>query len=154
MTDKTSSYKTRLQKLESSKKSQIKILKKTHESQIQMKADLINNLEELIEEQEGKIDELEKRIKGENPASSPYNSKASSIKKLVDSINDLHTEKSRIHEMWLSTQSDLETIKQEHEKAIGQLKSDVSEGESKNRKLHAENIRLQNSDQVNYCNYY
>ena len=94
MTDKTSSYKTR------------------HESQIQMKADLINNLEELIEEQEGKIDELEKRIKGENPASSPYNSKASSIKKLVDSINDLHTEKSRIHEMWLSTQSDLETIKQ------------------------------------------
>ena len=65
-----------------------------------------------IEEQEGKIDELEKRIKGENPASSPYNSKVSSIKKLVDSINDLHTEKSRIHEMWLSTQSDLETIKQ------------------------------------------
>ena len=124
-------------------------MKKTHESQLQMKADLINNLEELIEEQERKIDELENRIKGENPAAFPVqNGKPSSIKKLVDSINDLHREKSRIHEMWLSAQSDLETVKQDHQFDMSRLKAEISELEAKNRKMQAENIKLQNSDQV------
>lgn len=147
MTDKTANYKSRLQKAENNKKSQIKILKKTHESQLVMKAELIHNLEELIEEQESKIAELESHIKGSSPSQSVHitNTKSSSIRKLVDSINELHTEKSRIHETWLSTQSELETVKQEHSEKVSQLSVNISELETKLRKSQAEIIKLQNS---------
>ena len=146
MTDKTANYKSRLQKAENNKKSQIKILKKTHESQLAMKAELIHNLEELIEEQETKIAELESHIKGSSPSQSlnAANTKSSSIRKLVDSINDLHTEKSRIHETWLSTQSELETVKHEHKETVNNLSDSISELESKLRKSQAEIIKLQN----------
>lgn len=147
MTDKTASYKSKLQKAESNKKSQIKILKKTHESQLAMKAELIHNLEELIEEQESKIEELEGHIKGTIPSQSlnVTNAKLSSIRKLVDSINDLHSEKSRIHETWLSTQSELETVKQEHKETLDNLSDNISDLETKLRKAQAENIKLQSS---------
>lgn len=147
MTDKTANYKSKLQKAENNKKSQIKILKKTHESQLAMKAELIHNLEELIEEQESKIAELESHIKGTSPSQlvNVTNTKSSSIRKLVDSINDLHTEKSRIHETWLSTQSELETVKQEHKENISNLSDNISELETKLRKSQAEIVKLQNS---------
>lgn len=146
MTDKTANYKSRLQKAENNKKSQIKILKKTHESQLAMKGELIHNLEELIEEQESKIAELESHIKGSSPSQSllAASTKSSSIKKLVDSINDLHTEKSRIHETWLSTQSELETVKHEHKETVNNLSESISDLESKLRKSQAEIIKLQN----------
>lgn len=148
MTDKTANYKSKLQKAESNKKSQIKILKKTHESQLAMKAELIHNLEELIEEQESKIAELESHIKGSSPSQSlnVTNTKLSSIRKLVDSINDLHSEKSRIHETWLSTQSELETVKQEHKETVDNMSDNISELETKLRKSQAEIIKLQNSE--------
>ena len=151
MTDKTANYKSRLQKAENNKKSQIKILKKTHESQLAMKAELIHNLEELIEEQESKIAELEGHIKGSNPSQSIHSTstKLSSIRKLVDSINDLHAEKSRIHETWLSTQSELETVKQEHSETISQMSDNVTELETKLRKSQAEIIKLHNSGPSN-----
>ena len=147
MTDKTANYKSRLQKAENNKKSQIKILKKTHESQLAMKAELIHNLEELIEEQERKIKELESHIKGSSPSQSltTASTKSSSIRKLVDSINDLHTEKSRIHETWLSTQSELETVKHEHKETVNNLSESISDLESKLRKSQAEIIKLQNA---------
>lgn len=147
MTDKTANYKSRLQKAESNKKSQIKILKKTHESQLVMKAELIHNLEELIEEQESKIAELESHIKGSSPSQSltAATSKSSSIRKLVDSINDLHTEKSRIHETWLSTQSELETVKHDHKETVSNLSESISDLELKLRKSQAEIIKLQNA---------
>ena len=147
MTDKTANYKSKLQKAENNKKSQIKILKKTHESQLAMKAELIHNLEELIEEQETKISELESHIKGSSPSQSLYtaNTKASSLRKLVDSINDLHAEKSRIHETWLSTQSELETVKHEHKENVSRLTESISELEKKLRKAQAENLKLQSS---------
>lgn len=155
MTDKTASYKSKLQKAESNKKSQIKILKKTHESQLAMKAELIHNLEELIEEQESKIEELEGHIKGTIPSQSlnVTNAKLSSIRKLVDSINDLHSEKSRIHETWLSTQSELETVKQEHKETVDNLSDNISDLETKLRKVQAENIKLQSSgsSSVSFC---
>ena len=147
MTDQRASYKSRLQKAENNKKSQIKILKKTHESQLAMKAELIHNLEELIEEQENKIAELESHIKGSSPSQSltATSTKSSSIRKLVDSINDLHTEKSRIHETWLSTQSELETVKHEHTETVNNLSESISDLESKLRKSQAEILKLQNA---------
>lgn len=124
-------------------------MKKTQESQLQMKAELIHNLEELIEEQETKISELESRIKGGGTVSpSPNTGKASSIKKLVDSINDLHSEKNRIYETWLSTQSELETIRQEHKVDLEKVKWELSDMESKNRKLHMDNVKLQGGGNV------
>jgi len=123
-------------------------MKKTQESQLQMKAELIHNLEELIEEQETKISELETRIKGGTVGSPNQSGKASSIKKLVDSINDLHSEKSRIYETWLSTQSELETVRQEHKVNLEKLKWELSDMESNNRKLHIENVKLQGGENV------
>lgn len=123
-------------------------MKKTQESQIQMKAELIHNLEELIEEQETKISELESRIKGSNIGSPQMSGKASSIKKLVDSINDLHSEKSRIYETWLSTQSELETVRQEHKDAMEKMKWELSDMENKNRKIQVENLKLQQPGNV------
>ncbi|XP_031564254.1 kinesin-like protein KIFC3 isoform X2 [Actinia tenebrosa] len=148
LSEKTTNYKSKLQKAEQSKKSQIKIMKKTQESQIQMKAELIHNLEELIEEQETKILELESRIKGGNIGSPQISGKASSIKKLVDSINDLHTEKSRIYETWLSTQSELETVRQEHKEAMEKMKWELSDMDNMNRKIQVENLKLQQAGNV------
>ncbi|KAK2554469.1 Kinesin-like protein KIFC3 [Acropora cervicornis] len=150
MSDKTSNYKTKLQKAENNKKSQIKILKKTHESQLAMKGELIHNLEELIEEQESKIAELESHIKGSSTSQTVHvsNTKPSSIRKLVDSINDLHLEKSRIHETWLSTQSELETMKQEHSERVDHLSDNISELERELRKSQAEIIKLQNNEPI------
>ncbi|XP_067052351.1 kinesin-like protein KIFC3 isoform X2 [Acropora muricata] len=153
MSDKTSNYRTKLQKAENNKKSQIKILKKTHESQLAMKGELIHNLEELIEEQESKIAELESHIKGSSTSQTVHvsNTKPSSIRKLVDSINDLHLEKSRIHETWLSTQSELETMKQEHSERVDHLSDNISELERELRKSQAEIIKLQNNEPI-ICN--
>lgn len=153
MSDKTSNYRTKLQKAENNKKSQIKILKKTHESQLTMKGELIHNLEELIEEQESKIAELESHIKGSSTSQTVHvsNTKPSSIRKLVDSINDLHSEKSRIHETWLSTQSELETMKQEHSERVDHLSDNISELERELRKSQAEIIKLQNNEPI-ICN--
>lgn len=153
MSDKTSNYKSKLQKAENNKKSQIKILKKTHESQLAMKGELIHNLEELIEEQESKIAELESHIKGSSTSQTVHvsNTKPSSIRKLVDSINDLHSEKSRIHETWLSTQSELETMKQEHSERVDHLSDNISELERELRKSQAEIIKLQNNEPI-ICN--
>jgi chromosome segregation ATPase len=123
-------------------------MKKTQESQIQMKAELVHNLEELIEEQETKISELECRIKGTNIGSPSVSGKASSIKKLVDSINDLHAEKGRIYETWLSTQSELETVRQEHKDSVEKMKWELSDMESRNRKIQVENLKLQQGGNV------
>ena len=156
MTDKTANYKSRLQKAENNKKSQIKILKKKHESQLAMKGELIHNLEELLEGQESKIAELESHIKGSSPSQSltAASTKSSSFRKLVDSIKDLHTEKSRIQETWLSTQSELETLKHEHKETVDNLSESISDLESKLRKSQAEIIKLQNAgtDRVSVFN--
>ena len=57
--DKIRQYKTRLEREETTKKQQLKIMRKTHEVQIQEKEKLINNLQGLLDEQEEIIKDLE-----------------------------------------------------------------------------------------------
>ncbi len=59
MTDKNKSYRSRLEKEEASRKQQLRILSRTHEVQMSEKAQLIANLEAMIDEQEQRISQLE-----------------------------------------------------------------------------------------------
>jgi len=59
LSDKTKTYRARLEKEEASKKQQLKIMKRTHEAYVQEKETLIRNLEEIADEQEQRITLLE-----------------------------------------------------------------------------------------------
>ena len=148
LTDKTAGYKSRLQKADFNKKSQLKIMKKTYETQLQMKNDLINNLQDMIEEQEEKLSEIESSKENNDSGVSPIIFKPSGIQKLVKSINDLFMEKNTIHETWLSTQSELEAVKQEHQDSIKRLKSEISDLDEKHKALQTEYHNIQNGDLV------
>ena len=55
----------------------------------------------------------------------------------------------RLAETWLSTQSELETVKQEHKETLDNLSDNISDLETKLRKAQAENIKLQSSGSSN-----
>ena len=57
--DKIRHYKSRLEREENNKRQQLKILRKSHETQIQEKEQLVDNLQAIIEEQEERIKDLE-----------------------------------------------------------------------------------------------
>ena len=57
-------YRSRCEKEQRSKAQQIKIMRKTHESHLEEKRQLIRNLQDIIEEQETRIFELEGELKG------------------------------------------------------------------------------------------
>ena len=57
-------YRSRCEKEQRSKVQQIKIMRKTHESHLKEKRQLIRNLQDIIEEQEIRISELEGEVTG------------------------------------------------------------------------------------------
>lgn len=61
--DKIRHYKTRLEREENNKRQQLKILRKTHETQLQEKEQLVDNLQAIIVEQDERIKELEEHGK-------------------------------------------------------------------------------------------
>ncbi|PIK33350.1 putative kinesin-like protein KIFC3 [Apostichopus japonicus] len=62
--EKSDHYQQLANKEKTSKSQQIKILRKTHENQLSAKSQLMQNLHDIIEEQEGKIFELEAQLQG------------------------------------------------------------------------------------------
>ena len=62
--DNAKKYRSRCEKEQANKWQQIKIMRKTHESHLNEKRQLIRNLQDIIEEQEGRIFELESELKG------------------------------------------------------------------------------------------
>ncbi len=64
LTDKNKTYKNRLEREETSKKQQLKIMRRTHEAHQQEKQTLITTLEEIVEEQEHKVAQLESQLRG------------------------------------------------------------------------------------------
>lgn len=64
LTEKNQNVKEALKREESVKHHQITIMKKTHETQLEIKNSLIRNLEDIIDEQEARIFNLESHIAG------------------------------------------------------------------------------------------
>ncbi|XP_077982296.1 kinesin-like protein KIFC3 [Glandiceps talaboti] len=120
LTDKNKQYKSKLFKEESSKKQQIRIMRKTHEAHLDEKRELIRNLQDVIDEQEYKIFELETELKG--VSNSPKVKKTSTgVQKLVDAIERLHVEKAQLTKKVLSAENNLEVSKQEWDETIHDL---------------------------------
>lgn len=64
MTDSCRDYKSRLEKEETTRRQQVKILQKAHEDQIKEKEQVIVNLRDEIEENEGRMRELQELCQG------------------------------------------------------------------------------------------
>ena len=148
LTDKTAGYKSRLQKAENTRKSQLKIMKKTHETQLQLKNSLLQTLEDVIEELEQKFSELESSKENNESGIQPVVFKPSGVRKLVKTVNDLQDEKSAIYESLLSTTSELELSKQEHKSTIHRLKTELSELQENYEALQTEYRNAQNGELV------
>ncbi|XP_070574041.1 kinesin-like protein KIFC3 isoform X3 [Ptychodera flava] len=120
LTDNNKQYKTRLTKEETSKKQQIRIMRKTHEAHLDEKRELIKSLQDIIEEQESKIFDLEAELKGVK--TSPKHQKGSTgIQKMVESIERLHVEKAQFTEQLLKAENKLEVSKVEWDETIHDL---------------------------------
>jgi hypothetical protein len=65
LNEKHQGFKEALRREESIKRHQLLIMKKTHETQLEIKNSLIRNLEDIIDEQEARIFNLESHIAGE-----------------------------------------------------------------------------------------
>ena len=63
LSERSRLYKQRLERQEASRKQQMRIMRKTHEAHLAEKQLLVRNLEDLIEEQEAKINSLEQQRK-------------------------------------------------------------------------------------------
>ena len=65
LTERSKSYKQRLEREETTRRTQMRIMRKQHEAHLAEKQTLIRNLEDVIEEQEANIAALNSHIKGE-----------------------------------------------------------------------------------------
>ena len=62
LSDKNKSYKMKLDKEETSKRQQLKIMRRTHEAHMQEMQNLINNLQDVVEEYENKSQPVDENI--------------------------------------------------------------------------------------------
>ncbi|XP_006814107.1 kinesin-like protein KIFC3 [Saccoglossus kowalevskii] len=126
LTDKNKLYKSSLAKEEASKKQQILIMRKTHESHLDEKRELSKNLQDVIEEQEAKIFELEAELKG--VTASPRSKKTSSgVQRLVEAIERLHVEKAQLTEKVFLAENQIENGRQEWQKTEEDLRSQLQD---------------------------
>ncbi|XP_013396814.1 kinesin-like protein KIFC3 [Lingula anatina] len=142
LNDKGKNYKARLVKEENNKKQQIKIMRKTHESHLEAKQNLVQNLQDVIDEQEAKIFQLEAEIKGD---ASRRSKPPSAVNKLVDQIQHLESEKAELTGQLLTAQAELQNFRSEKEEQDRTTKSAINKLEKDNRSLQEEVVGLRNS---------
>ncbi|XP_060552908.1 protein Daple-like, partial [Ruditapes philippinarum] len=141
--DKIRHYKSRLEREESNKRQQLKILRKTHEVQMHEKDQLVDNLQSIISEQEEKIKELEDNVvttprkrtrqtKQAAQATSTSNSPVESTTKLIDDIKRLQTERSSLTAELNEVQLELTTFREESSREITALKNTIVQLEKAN----------------------
>ncbi|CAH1774176.1 unnamed protein product [Owenia fusiformis] len=140
LSDKNKQYRTRLQKEETNKKQQIKIMRKTHESHLQDKMLLISNLEDVIQEQEAKIMQLEAELIGDTSQESRR--PISSTVKLIEQLKQHQQEKADFMGQLLNAQNELANFKDSPTASGDTLKSIVSRLEAENKELQEEVVRL------------
>ena len=125
LSDKTASYRARLNKSEQNKKSQMKIMKKTHEIVIEQKDKLITDLQEILSEHEKALASQEG--KGKKKGKGTKNSGLPGIDRLVESITMLHEEKTKLTESMLAVQAEFEAAKEEAMDAASKSKNQISD---------------------------
>ena len=123
LSDKTASYRARLNKSEQNKKSQMKIMKKTHEVFIQQKDKLITDLQEILSEHEKTLAAQggKGKKKGKGAKDLP------GINRLVESITQLHEEKAKLSESMLVVQSELEASREEAMDNASKYRNQISD---------------------------
>ncbi|XP_053402690.1 kinesin-like protein KIFC3 [Mercenaria mercenaria] len=131
--DKIRHYKSRLEREENNKRQQLKILRKTHEVQIQEKEQLVDNLQAIITEQEERIKELEDNVvttprkrtrqaKQTAQTTTITHSPVESTAKLIDDIKRLQSERSSVSAELNEVQIELTTLREESSREITALK--------------------------------
>lgn len=100
-----------LNKERNSKSAQMKLLKKSHSDAVQDKQKLIEELNDVLEEKEGVIDELTAQLQGDEV--NPKRGKTNSVRQLVDQISKLHGEKAALKEAVMMSRQECETLHQE-----------------------------------------
>ncbi|XP_078608342.1 kinesin-like protein KIFC3 isoform X1 [Branchiostoma floridae x Branchiostoma japonicum] len=138
--DKNKQYKSRLGKEEENKKQQIKIMRKTHDHNLQEKQNLINNLQDVIDEQETRIFEMEAEKRGQTVTRTKKPS--SGIQKLVEQINRLQVERGSLQEQLLTTQLNLEQAKLDAAEGQKFLQEKLQDQEKKRRQAENDLIRM------------
>ncbi|XP_046585114.1 kinesin-like protein KIFC3 isoform X1 [Haliotis rubra] len=153
LTDKNKQYRSTLTKEENSKKQQLGILRKTHQTQLDEKDDLIQTLKELLEEHESRIEQLGKDVQGNITAqtTSTHNSgtDTASTSATTSASTSASTPASKLVEKVASLQDDkleltkeLVTLRSETELHELQQNETIQNLQQLNAKLEKENAQL------------
>ncbi|KAL3858961.1 hypothetical protein ACJMK2_009206 [Sinanodonta woodiana] len=132
--DKVRQYKSKLEREESNKRQQLKILKKNYDITIQEKDNLISNLQSLAEEQENKILELEQRLLGgthEEMKTTGLEITSGVTRKLIEEVKRLQNDKFTLTSQLSSTQIEVRTCNE----IIQMLQAKISKLENDNDNL-------------------
>lgn len=140
LSDKTASYRARLNKSEQNKKSQMKILKKTHEVFIEQKDKLITELKEILSEHEKALQAQEG--KGKKKGKGNKDSGLPGVNRLVESITALHEEKAKLTESVLVAQSDLEEAKNEAMENASKYRNQISDLQIEIKRLKSISVQV------------
>ena len=137
--DKINSYRRELERTQEAKRNQLKIMKKTYETHLNEKEETIQSLHEIIEEQDNKIIELHSKMIGESSTDSDENiSIYRSVKKLVDKLSHLQSEKANLTSSLMKMQGRMSKIETEHEEKLNQVEEEKKSLERMIRKLEKE----------------
>ena len=114
-------------------------MKKTYETHLNEKEETIQSLHEIIEEQDNKIIELHSKMIGESSTDSDENiSIYRSVKKLVDKLSHLQSEKANLTSSLMKTQGRMSKMETEHEEKLNQVEEEKKSLERMIRKLEKE----------------
>ncbi|XP_074646224.1 kinesin-like protein KIFC3 [Tubulanus polymorphus] len=146
LTDKCKQYKQKLTREEFTKKQQIKIMRKSHEVNLEEKQGMIAHLEELLEEQETKIGELEKQLtqSSKSGRECPIVRTPSGHTQLLQQLKRLQQEKADMTGKLMASQAQTEYIRNEYNNEIVKLRESITLLEKVKNDLQEEIISLRN----------
>ncbi|XP_071092118.1 kinesin-like protein KIFC3 [Haliotis cracherodii] len=154
LTDKNKHYRSTLTKEENSKKQQLGILRKTHQTQLEEKDDLIQTLKELLEEHESRIEQLGRDVQGNITAqatstrlsstgtdiasTSASTSATTPASKLVEKVTLLQDDKLELTRELVTLRSETELHELHQNETIQNLQQLNAKLEKENAQLHDE----------------
>ncbi|KAL5022914.1 hypothetical protein ScPMuIL_002069 [Solemya velum] len=153
LSDRTKHYKTKLEKDDAAKKQQIKILRKTQETQLFEKDTLINNLQSLAEEQEDRILQLEMMVNGNVHQPTPIEDGGNRIRSLCNEIKELQAEKVELTSGVEELKTRVETWDQENNEQSKTLQQRIVKLEAEIDELNCQISYHKNSQQMDSALY-
>ncbi|KAH3772055.1 hypothetical protein DPMN_173387 [Dreissena polymorpha] len=141
--EKNRLYKARLEREETTKRQQLRILRKTHESQLQEKEQFIATLQAIVNEQEERIRELEevsvstprskratRSARNAAPDPAPTAQASEHLSKLVDDVRRLQSQNGSLMSQLNDVQIELTNVREEHSREIDTLQDSVEKTRS------------------------